>query len=521
MEINPGKGCLVQKKSDVGKSLLSIFYANEGIVMIAKIQISHAMILLGIMIVIPTGPVVAQSIFEDNFDAYPAGSLETASGGVWPNDGCDEAEVRYETSNSWSAYNSVMQGKEVVEYPPGFGIFYEWFHGVRHRHDLTAAELQNAITAEPNANCVKGTNDHPLVFEFKIDLGAIGWYRHNRFMELTCGTDRAPTPMNEIVCLDKTRRRLNMSGDELIHGSIAAGVIALAADPCEADGQHQIFRLVIYDGLNWHILKNFPDPATEMRICKRWNLITLTVKENTIDIRLRSRWQLTPDPNDPPGDWDCEGNVGDFDKTITVTRYYTGAFTSVIMGGLVDEEYGGQPNPTADPWEPANYPNCINGLSPNVGIPESPGGSYRDWIDDVSLSGGEAVYLETPCDIPPAPGACCVQTGPGVGTCTIIAEQDCTGTWLGAGTTCDQCVYPCADPFADGDGDGDVDQDDFSLLQRCFTGPGGGVPVGCECFDRPDALGNPPDDDIDEDDFGAFENCASGPSIPADITCDD
>jgi len=73
----------------------------------------------------------------------------------------------------------------------------------------------------------------------------------------------------------------------------------------------------------------------------------------------------------------------------------------------------------------------------------------------------------------------------------------------------------CNDPFADADGDGDVDQDDFAAFQICYTGPGGGVPDDCSCFD------NDADGDIDTTDLGDFENCASGPAIPADPACDD
>jgi len=88
-------------------------------------------------------------------------------------------------------------------------------------------------------------------------------------------------------------------------------------------------------------------------------------------------------------------------------------------------------------------------------------------------------------------------------------EDDCIGSLI---------PKFCNDPFADADGDGDVDQDDFAVFQTCFTGSGGGVPEGCNCFDK-DPLGG--DGDIDSLDFGVFENCASGPAIPADPGCDD
>jgi len=442
--------------------------------MTCKSKISNLMSLVGIIVAISAAPALAQSyIFHDQFAYSSQGDLSDVSDPdgagplppVWPNDGCEEAKVSSDHSYTPNTY-SAEQGKTTVPWGP-IPIYYEWFDGVRHRHDLTAAELQNATIADPSANCVQGTDANPLEFQYYVDLNPIGWYRHNRFMEITCGTDRAPTPMNDVECDGpKYLRRLRMSGVgyEQIHGSIAVGVISLAADPCEADGQAQIYRLVVYDGSTWHELKNYPDPGTELHICKRWNLITLTIKTNTMDVRLRSNYN----ENALPGEDPCEG--GSLDKTTTINRYYLGAFTSLVMGGVTDEEYGGQPNPDAEDWEPANYPNCFGTLSPNTSIPDPPG-SYRDWIDDVRLAGGEALYKETPCVVPPAPGACCEQTGPGTGTCGEVLETECTsGQWLGVGSTCDQCVFPCADPFADGDEDGDVDQDDFAKFQQCYTG---------------------------------------------------
>lgn len=72
---------------------------------------------------------------------------------------------------------------------------------------------------------------------------------------------------------------------------------------------------------------------------------------------------------------------------------------------------------------------------------------------------------------------------------------------------------PCNAPFADSDNDGDVDQDDFGLLQQCFTGPAGGIPnTGaleyCRCFDRNF------DQKIEQNDVTAFNNCSSGPNVP-------
>ena len=54
-----------------------------------------------------------------------------------------------------------------------------------------------------------------------------------------------------------------------------------------------------------------------------------------------------------------------------------------------------------------------------------------------------------------------------------------------------------------------MDQDDFGALQVCFTGVGGGVPTGCECFNR--ASSTP--EGIDADDFAEFAKCWTGPNV--------
>lgn len=78
----------------------------------------------------------------------------------------------------------------------------------------------------------------------------------------------------------------------------------------------------------------------------------------------------------------------------------------------------------------------------------------------------------------------------------------------------------CCGPISgDLDRDSDVDQRDFALLQLCYTGSDGGVPLppeapDCTCADLDkDGL------DIDQSDLLVFEQCASGPGIPADPQC--
>ena len=84
--------------------------------------------------------------------------------------------------------------------------------------------------------------------------------------------------------------------------------------------------------------------------------------------------------------------------------------------------------------------------------------------------------------------------------------------------TVESAPLPCANPDLrfDADGDGDVDQDDFAVLQACYTGASGtyACPT-CRC------LNADTDSDIDSDDLEAFEQCASGPDVPAEVTCDD
>jgi len=55
------------------------------------------------------------------------------------------------------------------------------------------------------------------------------------------------------------------------------------------------------------------------------------------------------------------------------------------------------------------------------------------------------------------------------------------------------------------DGDGDGDLKDFALLQRCFTGSGGGLGTGCSSADLEH------DGDVDLDDYKIFRTRIAGP----------
>ena len=120
----------------------------------------------------------------------------------------------------------------------------------------------------------------------------------------------------------------------------------------------------------------------------------------------------------------------------------------------------------------------------------------------------------TICDESSCRGACCLPTS----DCVETEHNACPGEFQGLQTDCAAADCPCPTPFADGDVDGDVDQEDFAVMQECFTGPGPTTVVGqCECFDRDN--GGTGDDDVDTDDYAAFEVCATGPGVPV-IPCE-
>lgn len=71
----------------------------------------------------------------------------------------------------------------------------------------------------------------------------------------------------------------------------------------------------------------------------------------------------------------------------------------------------------------------------------------------------------------------------------------------------------CHAPGVDADGDADVDMEDFGRFQACMSGPGGGLPGGCICFD----VGEPGlplgDGDIDGADLAEFLRCLNGAGL--------
>jgi hypothetical protein len=91
----------------------------------------------------------------------------------------------------------------------------------------------------------------------------------------------------------------------------------------------------------------------------------------------------------------------------------------------------------AGSWQGAGT-SCTPGLcSPPTSACCFSDGSCQNLSPDQCTAQGGIYHMDQMCDTftcpPPLPtGACCVGQ-----TCTITTEQDCTGTWKGPGTTCD------------------------------------------------------------------------------------
>ncbi len=381
--------------------------------------------------------------------------------------------------------------------------------GFRNRLNLTAAGMANAqVVHGGTPTCVNGTDENPLIFKFRMNLGAkkdnVYFHKLNVFAELTCGDDRAPTSVSELdeddYCYNNngvalTRYTLNMSGDGQMHRSIAAGQIAwVDQDPCfDPDPEvtnptSKSYRLTLYDGQAWHQLYNWPASGVNIHTCGDYNRVTLYIKSTTIDVELKSLYNGS----------DC--TAPDFvTYTTTVPRQYLGPFTAIKMGGLHDEIHGGvwgQDKVVPDhDGTPRAYPEQGTAM------------------DNVDLYGGEAFDTSGPCD---ESGACC--TGH---SCQQLTPTACaaiegaifqggnTVCWVGAG----MC---CASPAVDFDFDTDVDMNDFARLQRCLNigQEAQATPLNeCACFDVDGTPG------IDTQDVEKFVLCSSGANVPASVTC--
>ena len=257
-----------------------------------------------------------------------------------------------------------------------------------------------------------------------------------------------------------------------IHKAIAYGWLAQQdTNPCNLDTGRKpsLSHPATFDGVKWWNIRagmwvgngDYDNPP--------WGTwMELTIKTGTYDIRM-------------------EGSAHDSPQWKTgIVRQYTGPFDKIAYGTGPGCELNPDGSCKAAPaaWDYANN--------------ESGWGWQNMYADSAVLLDGDYVSLS---------GACCHENG----DCNTVPESSCGGThdrFAGIDTTCTDEGYKCCPyPFADADKDGDVDQMDFAAFQLCYTGSGGGVPEGCDCFNR-DA-----DTNIDADDFTEFNDCWTGPNV--------
>ena len=283
-----------------------------------------------------------------------------------------------------------------------------------------------------------------------------------------------------------------------IHTTLAVGAIAwLDPDPCHCDLESkspQNYHLVFFDGWKWRTLKQGMFLGSgDFNLGQQTDWVTMTIKTNTVDIQHESRQWL----GTAYGPWVTSTAYG-------IPRKYLGGFNVLRSGTasgckLRNDVY------SCEQWGSTMAKRTSEGERCDFGTPlHEPDGSKFVSIDNVALLDGIP-------DINYTIGACCLDDGSCVETNLSTCETDLGGRYQNAGTFCDTTAC-CPYPFADADHDGDVDQDDFGALQVCYTGTGGGVPTGCECFDR---VSSTPEG-IDGADFTQFSNCWTGPNVPFD-----
>ncbi len=487
---------------------------------------------------IMTDPTVAQTIVCDDFDRYcvnpPAWPERCPNGSVphqapfdanWPEVTTSANPMRvhdeYKVSGdplyaeSWPFTARYYSGAN-----PDAGNYY--YDAQRSR------DLRPGIAAlDPSKNIVNGTDANPLILTFVYHFHDEGrQYYQSQYVDLSLndGTaiDRAPTDHAHsedcsqgpgcgdmtgypIICQQNDFAASSIWGCPPLsslpaHSSIAVGILSwLDTNPChcmeEVAHAAQNWHLVSFDGKEWWTLKSnlFPGGGTRTPIggapepppaeCKikspgdfglfnGRNIVTVTIKTSTIKVELYYRQMCATDNTQK---WDIT-------HWAEIPRQYLGGFNNISLGAAEGCELDASGQCT----EPRHL------LGPN-----GHGGNAE--IDSVAVVDGVlGTYT--------AEGACCESDG----TCVLADQSACAilgGDFKGPGSTC-ETVLCCPTPFADADRDGDVDQPDFGAWQLCLTGPGGGVPAGCECFDRDS------DNNVDADDFLEFGRCWTGPNVP-------
>jgi len=305
--------------------------------------------------------------------------------------------------------------------------------------------------------------------------------------------------------------------ESTVHASFAIGLVSIFDTiPCDLDQGYypSEWLLVVYDGQHWHHLHDATEPPGfdipgrphphfgSLFPLYGWNKIDFAIGAEYIEVRLTNIQSEALHSGDGACIMStCKGGA----------RHDLGCATDADCTSgdpMIPNEY-------LVARVPRKYKGPFNkyALGPakgrDISVPASPGPevcmpavAQKDIIsDEIVLYDG--VYPS---------GACCNASG----VCDITLQGACSGygdRWT-VNKTCAEIQPCCPYPFADADKDGDVDQVDFAMFQLCYTGSGGSVPPGCECWDQDNA--GTGDGHIDAADFTAFNNCWTGPNVPFD-----
>jgi hypothetical protein len=373
--------------------------------------------------------------------------------------------------------------------------------------------LTNEIAAAfPGYTGVNGTLTNPLQLEVYIDADSdsTNWAasQQNILVELTGPgfggiDDMAPnsdtivqtdlvTPCSADVCVQTPPNP---------HSSIAVGIFA-NLDPAtcvNCTNPRRTKYIALFDGEQWwqlsetYPVKGCDEPCTGVgiEVSKRRNKIRVTIYADTITV------------------WSNSSNFGVREKKY-IPRKYKGPFNRVAMGLMVLTPTGTEGGTLDDLY-------VSGGVGENVSyIAEGacclPGGGC-EVLEEGPCTGVGGVWNRGKlCSEIQCSGACCV---PGPQVCIDTDPGSCTsqhGRFNGLGSTCAAVGASCEPiPFADADRDEDVDQEDFAVLQNCFSGTVAYTNPACAIFDRD--LNGAGDGDVDSDDMAAFEKCATGPGV--------
>ena len=499
-------------------------------------------------VVLSTGPAAMASfcsdftsaIFCDDFDRYCdnpppyPGVCGTDSGGEntapllakWVH-----KSWNYNTNQKCGADIKVEDIDEIIPGPPyGGRIPNNGSEGGQVGQN--AVNLASYINAKiPGQTLINGSDAQPLVLTFTMGALAYGLPFSNGYLELNLGDDgsglvnnptQAPTDFVMVgandgtgclqcnamctggetsstaampsICQQEFPNALCPPLQTFTRTALAIGCVPhLDNNPCHCAAPDstvarvpQNYHLSYYDGLKWRPLREGiggTGSNGDFILGDKFDTVVFTVKSTTVDVYHSARVN---------GVWQESWAYG-------LPRLYTGDFNRLRAGTdvnckLLNSSY------TCDPSWKNGKKLCERTVEDGC---NGTGFVYHQAkyvsIDDVALYGGTGNA---------EPGACCRTDG----TCLEVSDVDTCERVLGGRFTvnalCSE-ILCCPYPFADADHDGAVDQNDFGAFQVCYTGwPTGGVPVGCECFDRDHSGG------INTTDLTAFMDCLTGPSVP-------